>query len=121
MAIDKNIPSYKKDNNKDKNISYKRTRNRIKTNTDQDDRMLQKVMRSFFELGQLIGLDLNLEEMIIQIAKKATEVMEAERYNLFLHDHKTNDLWTIVAAGMEGKKIRSKKKRLRQKELESWD
>jgi signal transduction histidine kinase len=106
MAIDKNISTYKKVKNKDRNSPYKRTRNKITTETNEDDRILQKVLRSFFELGQLIGLDLNLEEMIIQIAKKATEVMEAERYNLFLHDRKTNDLWTIVAAGMEGKKIR---------------
>ncbi len=106
MAIDKNILSYKKLKKKKTNSPYKRTLKKIAPKTFEDDRIQQKVFRSFFELGQLIGLDLNLEEMIIQIAKKATEVMEAERYNLFLHDRKTDDLWTIVAAGMEGKKIR---------------
>ena len=106
MTIDKNKPSYKKHNNKDKNISYKRTRNRIKTKPDEDERMLSKVLRSFFELGQLIGLDLNLEEMILQIAVIATEVMDADRYSIFLHDRKTNELWTKVAVGIEGKKIR---------------
>jgi signal transduction histidine kinase len=106
MAIDKKISTLKKPKKKDRNSPYKRTINKITKETAEEDRILQKVFRSFFELGQLIGLDLNLEEMTIQIAKKATEVMEAERFNLFLHDRKTDDLWTIVAAGMEGKKIR---------------
>jgi signal transduction histidine kinase len=106
MTNDKNILSYKKIKNNNRNSPYKRTRKKISSEISEDDSIQQKVFRSFFELGQLIGLDLNLEEMIIQIARKATEAMEAERYNLFLHDRKTDDLWTIVAAGMEGKKIR---------------
>ncbi|MBN2402545.1 MAG: GAF domain-containing protein [Spirochaetes bacterium] len=106
MSLDKKQALHKKQTNKDITIPYRRTSKKIKKKVNEDEKTMQKIFRSFFELGQLIGLDLNLEEMIIQIAKKATEVMEAERYNLFLHDRKTDDLWTIVAAGVEGKKIR---------------
>jgi signal transduction histidine kinase len=106
MTIDKNIGPYKKRKNKDKNIHYGQIHNRINKKPGEDERTLPKVLRSFFELGQLIGLDLNLEDMLIQIAKKATEVMEADKYNFFLHDRKTDELWTKVAVGTEEIEIR---------------
>ena len=43
-------------------------------------------LRSLLQLGQLIGLDLQLDEMLLQIARKATEVMEADRFSIFLHE-----------------------------------
>ena len=52
------------------------------------------------QLGQLIGLDLQLDEMLLQIARKATEVMEADRFSIFLHNPETNELYTTVALGM---------------------
>jgi len=44
--------------------------------------------------------------MLLQIAQKATEVMNADRCSLFLYDPKTDELWSTVALGMEGKVIR---------------
>jgi signal transduction histidine kinase len=61
---------------------------------------------SLLELGQLIGLDLNLEEMLAQIARKACEVLESDRGTLFLHDASTDELWSKVALGLEGRVIR---------------
>lgn len=61
---------------------------------------------SLLELGQLIGLDLRLDDMLLQISKKACEVMEADRCSIFLHDAQTDELWSTVAMGMEGKVIR---------------
>ncbi len=58
------------------------------------------------ELGQLIGFDLQIDSMLLQIAQKAAEVMEADRCTLFLYDPKTNELWSKVALGMEGEVIR---------------
>jgi adenylate cyclase len=63
-------------------------------------------LRSLLQLGQLIGLDLQLDEMLLQIAKKATEVMEADRFSIFLHDVATNELFTTVALGMGRQEIR---------------
>jgi hypothetical protein len=44
----------------------------------------ERKLSSMLELGRLIGLDLNLDEMLIQIASKAKEVMDADRFNLLL-------------------------------------
>jgi signal transduction histidine kinase len=78
-----------------------------------EDQVQQQVMtdrdrklQSLLELGQLIGLDLQIDGMLVQIAQKAAEVMGAERCSLYLHDPKSDELWTMVALGMEGKVIR---------------
>ena len=63
-------------------------------------------LHSLLELGQLIGLDLQLNEMLSQIALKACEVMEADRCTVFLHDATTDELWSTVALGMGGEVIR---------------
>ena len=61
---------------------------------------------SLLELGQIIGLDLQLKEMLLQIAEKACEVMEADRGSVFLYDPNTDELWSTVALGMGGEVIR---------------
>ncbi len=63
-------------------------------------------LHSLLELGQLIGRDLKLDEMLVQIARKACEVMGTDRCSLFLHDPNTDELWSKVALGMEGQAIR---------------
>jgi signal transduction histidine kinase len=63
-------------------------------------------LHSLLELGQIIGLDLQLKEMLLQIAQKACEVMEADRGSVFLYDPKTDELWSTVALGMKGEVIR---------------
>jgi signal transduction histidine kinase len=63
-------------------------------------------LHSLLELGQIIGLDLQIDEILLQIAQKATETMDAERFSLFLHDSKTDELYTTVALGMGKKEIR---------------
>ena len=61
---------------------------------------------SLLELGQIIGFDLQLKEMLLQIAEKACEVMEADRGSVFLYDASTDELWSTVALGMGGEVIR---------------
>jgi signal transduction histidine kinase len=63
-------------------------------------------LHSLLELGRLIGLDLQLDEMLLQISYKACEVMEADRCSIFLHDPETDELWSTVALGMAGEVIR---------------
>jgi signal transduction histidine kinase len=63
-------------------------------------------LHSLLELGQLIGRDLKLDEMLVQIARKACEVMGTDRCTLFLHDPQTDELWSKVALGIEGEAIR---------------
>jgi signal transduction histidine kinase len=62
--------------------------------------------RSLLELGQLIGLDLKLNEMLVQIARKACEVMGADRCSIFLYEANTDELWSTVALGMGEQVIR---------------
>jgi signal transduction histidine kinase len=63
-------------------------------------------LHSLLELGRLIGLDLQLNEMLSQISEKACDVMEADRCSIFLHDPKTDELWSKVALRMAGEVIR---------------
>ena len=63
-------------------------------------------LHSLLELGQLIGLDLQLNEMLLKISQKACEVMEAERCSIFLYDPQKDELWSTVAIGMAGEVIR---------------
>jgi signal transduction histidine kinase len=71
-------------------------------NLAERDRKLQ----SLLELGQIIGLDLQLKEMLLQISEKACEVMEADRGSVFLYDPNTDELWSTVALGMGEEVIR---------------
>jgi signal transduction histidine kinase len=66
----------------------------------------KRKLRSLVELGQIIGLDLEIEGMLLKIAEKAAEVMSADRCSLFLHDPNTGELWSTVAMGLEGQVIR---------------
>ncbi len=87
----------------DRRKTLRRVEDRLrKTSVAKHDRRLQ----SLLELGQLIGLDLNLEEMLLRMARKAAEVIEADRCTIFLYDPKTEELWSMVAMGMGGGVIR---------------
>src|SRR4030042_5657356 len=48
--------------------------------------------------------------MLLQIAQKACEVMEADRCSVFLYDSATDELWSTVAMGMGGEAIRMSSK-----------
>jgi signal transduction histidine kinase len=63
-------------------------------------------LHSLLELGHMIGLDLKLDEMLVRIATKACEVMESDRCTVFLHDPRTDELWSKVALGMGGQVLR---------------
>src|SRR5512139_3576212 len=97
-----------------KNLSKdQRKRDRRETLRRVDDQHREQLLRdrdrklrSLLELGQLIGLDLKIDGLLVQIAEKAAEVMGADRCSLFLHDFKTDELWSTVAMGMEGEVIR---------------
>jgi signal transduction histidine kinase len=91
----------------------RRKSERRKTIRRGDDRVLEEAknikahkLQSLLDLGRLIGLDLQINEMLLQISQKVCEVMEAERCSIFLHDPKIDELWSTVALGMAGEVIR---------------
>jgi signal transduction histidine kinase len=75
-------------------------------NCEQTLSQTDRKLRSLLELGQIIGLDLQIDDMLVQIAKKATKVMEADRFTIFLYDPNTDELWSKVALGMWKREIR---------------
>lgn len=87
----------------DRRKTLRRTEDKARFHSQQER---ARKLHSLLELGQLIGLDLRLNDMLLQISKKACEVMEADRCSIFLHDPDTDELWSTVAMGMEGKVIR---------------
>jgi len=85
----------------------RRTVRRREDRTREEDKNTKTLkLQSLLDLGRLIGLDLQIDEMLLKISQKACEVMEADRCTLFLHDPKTDELWSTVALGMAGEVIR---------------
>jgi signal transduction histidine kinase len=85
-------------------------RKRLRRSEDRDREQAQlrrtRKLNSLLELGQLIGLDLQLNDMLLQISQKACEVMEADRCSIFLRDPHRDELWSMVALGMGEEVIR---------------
>ncbi len=85
-------------------------RNRLRRSKDQAPQQNQdhqaRKLQAFLDLGRIIGLDLQVDNMLYRIAQKTAQVMEADRCSVFLYDAKTDELWSKVALGIEGKVIR---------------
>jgi len=62
--------------------------------------------QSLLELGQIIGLELRLDNLLLQIAQKACEVLEADRCSMFIYDPYQDELWSTVAMGLGEQVIR---------------
>jgi signal transduction histidine kinase len=97
-----NIP-YKERRKGDRRKTLRRSEDKARYHAEQEK---ARKLHSLLELGQLIGVDLQLNDMLLQISRKACEVMEADRCSIFLHDPNTDELWSTVAMGMEGQVIR---------------
>ncbi|MEN6615282.1 MAG: GAF domain-containing sensor histidine kinase [Syntrophorhabdus sp.] len=67
----------------------------------------ERKLASILELGQIIALDLNIEDMLDKIASKAKEVLEADRFNVLLYNPATDELWTRMILEIEGKEFRA--------------
>lgn len=57
--------------------------------------------RVLVELAKLSGSEFDLVKLLEIIARKSTEVVDADRSAVFLVDYKRNRIWTIVAEGLE--------------------
>jgi signal transduction histidine kinase len=97
-----NIP-FKDRRKGDRRKILRRSKDRVQFHAEQEK---VRKLHSLLELGQLIGLDLQLNDMLLKISQKACEVMEADRCSIFLYDANTDELWSTVAMGMAGQVIR---------------
>ena len=63
-------------------------------------------LNALLALSEAMAQEVELDQLLLTIVKKTTEVMEADRSSLFLYDSKTNELWSKIAQGLEIKEIR---------------
>jgi signal transduction histidine kinase len=64
-------------------------------------------LRFLLELGQIIGLDLQIDEMLVKIAEKAAEITESERFAILLYDPDTEELWSRIPTPAGEKVLRT--------------
>ncbi|MCK5682785.1 GAF domain-containing protein [bacterium] len=58
------------------------------------------------EVTTAISTELNLEPLLFKIMEATTDILYADRSTLFMHDERTNELWSLVAQGSESTEIR---------------
>jgi adenylate cyclase len=66
----------------------------------------QREEAQILEVTQAVSSELNIEKLLRRIIGIASDLLEAERSTLFLHDPKTNELWSRVAEGISEREIR---------------
>ncbi|MBU1610201.1 MAG: GAF domain-containing protein, partial [Proteobacteria bacterium] len=59
-----------------------------------------------FEITRAVSTEIRLQPLIEKIIDTATSMLECDRGTLFLNDEKTDQLWSMVASGLETKEIR---------------
>ena len=63
-------------------------------------------LQSMVEAGKVFNSTLDLVELLGKILDVAKNLTTAERGTLFLIDEKTDEIWSMIAQGMENKEIR---------------
>jgi adenylate cyclase len=62
--------------------------------------------KQLLEITSAISSELQLQPLLVKIMETTTDILNADRSTLFLHDGKTNELWSQVAQGLEIREIR---------------
>ena len=60
----------------------------------------------FMNLVSNLTTELDLGTLLNQVVDAATEMLQAERATIFLNDERTNELFSLVGAGLESQEIR---------------
>ncbi len=58
------------------------------------------------QVAQELSGELKLEVLLPRIMATTTELLNSDRSTIFVHDHRTKELWTRVAEGVDAKEIR---------------
>ena len=66
----------------------------------------RKEEAQLFEVTRAISSELKLNALLQKIMDTVTRILEADRSTLFLHDEKRNELWSVVAQGIQNVEIR---------------
>ena len=62
--------------------------------------------KKIFYLGQIITSEMDINRLFDIIMSQINDIMSSERCTVFVYDHKTDELWSRVATGVEKSKIR---------------
>lgn len=62
--------------------------------------------KELFEITKAISTEIKLVPLIQKIMATTTMILESDRSTLFVNDPKTNELWAMVAEGVETREIR---------------
>lgn len=73
--------------------------------SQEKDRLINQ-LSVLFEATRLLNSTLDLTELLELILRIARAEVKADRGSVFLVDHKHNELWSIVASGLEHQEIR---------------
>ena len=66
----------------------------------------QREEARILEVTQAVSSELNIDRLLRKIIGIATDLLDAERSTLFLHDAATDELWSRVAEGLAEREIR---------------
>ncbi len=67
---------------------------------------IRKQELEFINIVSEMTSDIKLGSLLQKVMSEATRMLNAERSTLFLHDEKTNELWSEVGQGLESMQIR---------------
>ena len=90
-------------------ISHEKGLKRSATGRREEDRSIRRRLRRYkkaFHVGQVITSEMDRDALFEVIIHQTNEVMESERSTVFLHDDKTNELWSLVGVGLKKREIR---------------
>ena len=63
-------------------------------------------LNALLELSAIMASQITMDDLLLAIVEKTTDVMQAERSSLFLFDSETDELWSKIAQDLEIKEIR---------------
>ena len=89
-------------------MAQKIKRNTGRRKEDFAIRNLGKRYQRLYRIGQTITSQLKMESIFDLVIEQTNQVMETERSTLFIHDDYTDELWSLVATGVDKNEIRIK-------------
>lgn len=63
-------------------------------------------LRQLLDVNVAIASEIQLDALLRRIVQVTSQILNADRSSLFLHDRKTDELWSIVAEGVDNREIR---------------
>src|SRR6185312_5849402 len=63
-------------------------------------------LRQLLDVNVAIASEIHLEALLRRIVQVTSQIIRADRSSLFLYDEKTDELWSMVAEGVESREIR---------------